>query len=256
MPTFLVCLSTTCCPWTPNGNGGAYLYFTTAKSTNNSLIRVTDATGYNAPISVSASSLSVIYTAPGSTYVKGITFAPQQTANTTQLIPPPVLKPQSGALVSSTFSITNTPDVPTWRSAITSITVNGSLLSASAYDTTQVGKILFNPAQSTLLQQPGAKTIVISAPGFSDAMVVQGLGLAQSVVSGVSLNGSNSLQFSFSNGTGLSFPVLGTNDVTAPLSTWPVIGTAVESPAGSGQYHFTDPNPATNSAMFYIIGQP
>jgi hypothetical protein len=60
----------------------------------------------------------------------------------------------------------------------------------------------------------------------------------------------------FTNATGASFSVLATNDVTVPKATWPVIGTAVENPAGSGNYQFTDPNPATNSTRFYILRQP
>ena len=62
--------------------------------------------------------------------------------------------------------------------------------------------------------------------------------------------------FSFTNAPGLSFSVCATNTLTAPIATWPVVGTAVESPAGSGQYQFTDLNPATNSTLFYMLRQP
>jgi hypothetical protein len=67
---------------------------------------------------------------------------------------------------------------------------------------------------------------------------------------------SAAVKFAFTNVTGLSFSILATNNIAAPKATWPVIGTAVESPAGSGQYQFTDPNPATNSTRFYILRQP
>jgi hypothetical protein len=63
-------------------------------------------------------------------------------------------------------------------------------------------------------------------------------------------------QFAFTNASGLSFSVLATNNITAPVSTWPVIGYATESPGGSGQYQFMDPNPATNSGEYYILRQP
>jgi hypothetical protein len=62
--------------------------------------------------------------------------------------------------------------------------------------------------------------------------------------------------FTFTNTPGLTFSVLATNNVSAPKTSWPVIGTAVESPANSGSYQFTDPNPATNSARFYLLRQP
>jgi hypothetical protein len=64
------------------------------------------------------------------------------------------------------------------------------------------------------------------------------------------------VQFSFTNATGLSFSVLGTNNITAPTTNWPVIGHAVENPAGSGQYQFIDTTPATNGTEFYILRQP
>jgi hypothetical protein len=67
---------------------------------------------------------------------------------------------------------------------------------------------------------------------------------------------SAAAQFSFTNAPGLSFSILATNNLTAPKAMWPVVGTALESPAGSGQYQFTDPNPATHSPRFYILRQP
>ena len=75
----------------------------------------------------------------------------------------------------------------------------------------------------------------------------------------VRLVGSGALataSFSFTNVPGLSFSVLGTNNIAAPKATWPLVGTAVESPAGSGKYQFTDPSPATNTARFYLLRQP
>ncbi len=70
------------------------------------------------------------------------------------------------------------------------------------------------------------------------------------------LNGSGAMTFAFTNGTGLSFSVLGRNKVAAPVATWPVVGPAVETPAGSWQYQFTDPSPATNTQRFYLLRQP
>jgi hypothetical protein len=50
--------------------------------------------------------------------------------------------------------------------------------------------------------------------------------------------------------------VRATNNLTAPIATWPVIGPAVESPVGSGNYQFTNSLPATNAEMFYLLSQP
>ena len=62
--------------------------------------------------------------------------------------------------------------------------------------------------------------------------------------------------FTFTNTPGLTFSILATNNVTAPKANWPVVGTAVESPASSGNYQFTDPSPATNTTRFYLLRQP
>jgi len=75
----------------------------------------------------------------------------------------------------------------------------------------------------------------------------------------VKVTGSGSsavASLSFTNATGLNFSICATNELTAPIASWPVIGTAVETPAGSGQYEFSDPSPATNGARFYILRQP
>lgn len=74
-------------------------------------------------------------------------------------------------------------------------------------------------------------------------------------LSATTLSGG-SLHFTFTDAPGASFSVLATNNINAPKATWPVVGTAVENPAGSGNYQFTDPNPATNSTRFYILRQP
>jgi hypothetical protein len=66
---------------------------------------------------------------------------------------------------------------------------------------------------------------------------------------------SRTVSFSFTNATGLSFSVLGTNNLTAPKTNWPVVGAAIESPAGSGNYQFTNSS-AAGAQQYYIIRQP
>ena len=238
---------------TTNGSGGVYLYYANGSGAANSIVRVTDSSLLG---SINIVSTNTIYTASAGATVVGITFVPVPTPYATPLIPPPVLTAQHGATVSSPIVVTNTPDDATWRSAITSITVNGSLLAPAAYDTTQPGQIVFHPAASTLLQNPGANTIVINATGYSVDSVVQSIGgFAIPKLNQVVVN-SGVVSFAFTNYTGLHFSVLATNDLTAPTATWPVVGTAVESPAGSGDYQFSDPNAATNSSQFYLLRQP
>ena len=237
---------------TTNGSGGVYLYYANGTGSANSLVRVTDSSLMG---SINIISTNTIYTAPAGATVIGVTFVPVPTAYATALIPPPILTAQNGATASAPFSVTNTPDDSGWRSAITGIAVNGSLLPSAAYDTTQPGEIVFHSSQSPLLQTAGAKTITFTATGYSADSVVQTLAaVPQSTLVGVSVSGGN-LKFTFTNATGLNFTVHGTNDITVPRP-WPVIGTPTENPPSSGHYQFTDPNPATNSALFYYLSQP
>lgn len=344
-----------------NGSGGAYIYFTTdpTNNINNSVVMISDTNGWGAPIGIGSS--NVIYTATGGAFLKGLAFAPRQNTSVAMLIPPPILTSQASALVSGTFTVTNTPDDSGWRSAITGITVNGTTLSTTAYTTNSAGKLVFDPSKSTLLQTPGVKTIVISAAGYSTNSVSQTLnvgaatqlvittqpkaplaaggiltnqpivvvkdiygnvvtnianisaapvqntwtlggtttvatatGTGVATYSGLTAFGTNSvtgativfssaglssvtssafnipapfkstlggvkivggkLTFSFTNFSGLSYSVIATNNLTAPVSTWPVVGTAVEGPAGT--YNYTNTTPATNANLFYILRQP
>jgi hypothetical protein len=51
---------------------------------------------------------------------------------------------------------------------------------------------------------------------------------------------------------GATYRVLGSSDITLALSQWQDLGRATETPAGSGNYLFTDAA-ATDAARFYIL---
>jgi hypothetical protein len=89
---------------------------------------------------------------------------------------PPTLTAATGATVDAPFNVTF-PDDPTWRGAITSVTVGGTALTAGY--TVSGGQITFDPAASVpanLLQTSGTKTIVVKATGYNDASVSQAIG--------------------------------------------------------------------------------
>jgi hypothetical protein len=86
---------------------------------------------------------------------------------------PPSLTAATSPTVDVAFDITYTDDA-SWRGAITSITVGGTTLSASAYSVT-AGKITFTPSLSTLLQSSGSKSIVVIATGYPNTTVSQTL---------------------------------------------------------------------------------
>jgi hypothetical protein len=85
--------------------------------------------------------------------------------------PPTLTADNSDNTVDNNIEITFT-DNPTWRSAITSITVGGTTLATAAYSISE-GKITLDPSESTLLQSPGSKSIVVIATGYSNASVTQ-----------------------------------------------------------------------------------
>jgi hypothetical protein len=102
----------------------------------------------------------------------------------------------------------------------------------------------------------GIDNLSFSATSVLPSTVITPLNITAGSTRIAGSGASAAAQFSFTNAPGLSFSVLATNNVAAPVADWPIIGTAVENPAGSGQYHFTDPNPATNAVLFYILRQP
>jgi sugar lactone lactonase YvrE len=95
--------------------------------------------------------------------------------------------------------------------------------------------------QIVAVSQVAGSTVITPLTITSGSMAVTGSG-ASAVAS-----------FSFTNAASLSFSVHATNNLTAPRP-WPVVSTVSDS--GGGHYHFTDPNPATNAALFYYLSQP
>jgi hypothetical protein len=68
--------------------------------------------------------------------------------------------------------------------------------------------------------------------------------------------GDGSFQFGFTNISGVSFTAFASTNVDAPFITWLNVGPAVETPAGSGQYLFTDPQATNAPQRFYRVRSP
>jgi hypothetical protein len=66
--------------------------------------------------------------------------------------------------------------------------------------------------------------------------------------------GSGNVQFSFNNLSGLSFTVLASTNVAAPLNTWVNLGSAVE--ASPGTFQFTDTQATNYPQRFYQVRGP
>ena len=68
--------------------------------------------------------------------------------------------------------------------------------------------------------------------------------------------GSGPLQLNFSNQSGSSFRVLTTTNVSLPVAAWAEIGFAIETPASSGQFEFTDLQATNYTRRFYRVKSP
>ena len=87
----------------------------------------------------------------------------------------PVLTAASNATVDNPYDITFADDV-NWRSNITSVTINGTPLTAGY--SVSAGQITFTPSASSpanLLQTAGTLSVVVIANGYNDATVSQGV---------------------------------------------------------------------------------
>ena len=75
-------------------------------------------------------------------------------------------------------------------------------------------------------------------------------------LAGLTRLGNGSIRFSFTNVIGGSFTVFASTNLTQPFNVWSNLGTAVESPVGSGQFQFTDPQATNSIQRFYRVRSP
>jgi hypothetical protein len=68
--------------------------------------------------------------------------------------------------------------------------------------------------------------------------------------------GNGTFQLSFTNLTGASFRVFAATNIAQPTAAWSLLGPATESPAGSGQFQFTDPQATNYQQRFYRVTSP
>ena len=104
-----------------------------------------------------------------------------------------------------------------------------------------------------LITAYGGNGIVIAEyDSVSDTTTLSG---ALPLITGQTMLAGGSFQIDFSGAPSQPFRVLGTNLLTAPVSTWPVIGSGIFDSGGNAT--FTDSNVAAeNSQRFYRIVSP
>lgn len=93
---------------------------------------------------------------------------------------------------------------------------------------------------------------------FADIGAVEGVfnPAGPGVSTGVGHLGDGSFRFGFTNYSGMPYAVLTSTNMASPLNLWSNLGTAVETPPGSGQYQFTDPQATAYSQRFYQVRSP
>lgn len=69
-------------------------------------------------------------------------------------------------------------------------------------------------------------------------------------------SGDGSVQLGFSNPSGPSYHVLASTNSAAPLNTWSNLGSATETPPGSGHFLFTDHQAPNYPRRFYRVVSP
>jgi hypothetical protein len=68
--------------------------------------------------------------------------------------------------------------------------------------------------------------------------------------------GDGSFQFAFANLAGMPFSVRASTNMALPLNVWSNLGPVLETPPGSGQFQFTDPQAANFLQRFYRVKSP
>ena len=68
--------------------------------------------------------------------------------------------------------------------------------------------------------------------------------------------GNGAVQFNFASTPNAGFTVLASTNVALPVNAWSNLGPAVETPAASGQFQFTDPQATNHPSRFYLIRSP
>lgn len=119
-----------------------------------------------------------------------------------------------------------------------------SLAGTAAGDHVQYGFNTYGP-DANPATAAGLGNVIISSASNSVSKITT----TQLLVDGA-------FHFGFTNLAGASFTIFGTTNVAAPFNTWSNLGSAVESPAGSGQFQFTDLKAASSVRRFYRVSSP
>ena len=94
--------------------------------------------------------------------------------------------------------------------------------------------------------------------GLMDMGAVEGIfnPAGSGLLFGMKQLGNGTFQFGFTNYTDATFTVLASTNVTLPAALWTILGPAVETPAGSGNFQFSDPLATNYPQRYYRVKSP
>ncbi len=182
-PTFIVTNSVTSPLYSPDTVNGTYFYQTVGQNFYNNLtvdftgipnvannplfgFRVVNAAQNNDCVAFNGGSYN---NSSGNCRFDNVTISGTFTGSVA-----PAITADPNATVDGPFTNTFVDD-PIWRANISSIYVNGTQLTNSAYNLTIPGQIVYTPSASALLKVSGIKSIVIFSTNYSNGKVSQQL---------------------------------------------------------------------------------
>jgi autotransporter-associated beta strand protein len=205
--------------------------------------------------------LSSAQTGTGAITVNDHTTLGVTVSGASQLKPEVLYEGTGGAGATNDFygvSSTSTAPVQAGTLSLTSPTtiniLSGTLVAGQTYPL--IGyTTLDGPGSFVLGALPVGVTATVVTNGTSIALAVTGV-LAPPTVTGGTMLPGGSFQIMFGGPAGQSFKVLGTNVITAPLATWPVLLNGTFGLGGPVATNFIDSGAATNRVGFYRIVSP
>ena len=131
-----------------DGGGGAYLFVTTTKGTaDNSLVRLTDAAGYNTAINISTANNVTLYTDTNSDLLKGLAFVPASATAPTVASPTSSNVGINSATLGGTVTSTGSPSAISYGIvySLTSVNSDPTIGGAGVTQVPGSGSPIFSP---------------------------------------------------------------------------------------------------------------
>ena len=135
----------------------------------------------------------------------------------------------------------------------------GTVRYGRTYNWSSTGVMTGSAVVSTECTVPAGASLADSIQVVANGIASDAVSLASTnppILNGPAFMGGAGFGFFFTNTPGASFTVFASSNVSLAANTWSNIGAAVENPAGSGHFQFTDPRSNSNAVRFYRVRSP